>query len=598
MGTGFDQGVEVGSSVAGRRTRWVGCGLRTVGVVVVAMALAVVSVSPAAGVAGFGDVGRDRFFTEPVQWMVDNEITTGTSPTCFSPDDPVTRGQAAAFLWRMEGFPEPGSAHPFGDVVKDWQQDPVSWMFDNQITTGTSATTFSPEENLTRGQMAALVFRMAGEPAGAPPHPFGDVVKDWQQDPVSWMAAEGITTGTSPTTFSPDDPVTRGQLATFLWRYRDEPPVVVDEATPPCWSRVAELSGQMNDVTVGGPGLVAVGADVSGAAVWTSIDGVSWSRVPHHGALSGDAVMSSVTVGGPGLVAVGQFVAADDIGAAAVWTSSDGISWTRVPHSDAVFGNAGISSVTVGGPGLVAVGSDYLAGDGGAAAAWTSADGVSWSRVPHDEAVMGGEGNQSMDAVTVGGPGLVAIGGDTVSDHEIDAAVWTSADGLSWSRVPHDAAVFGDAAISGVTVGGPGLVAVGASQLTAAGGDAAVWTSPDGLSWSRVPHDEAVFGGDGSQNMRDVTAAGPGLIAVGLEVSDGPDLEGPDPEGPDFDAAVWTSADGLSWSRVPHNEDFLVGPGSQIMHSVVVGGPGLVAVGEGMGPTSSAALVWAATIHD
>ncbi len=64
--------------------------------------------SPVGGVAGFGDVDAERFYTAPVQWMVDNDITTGTGPTCFSPDEDVTRGQAAAFLWRMEGSPAPG----------------------------------------------------------------------------------------------------------------------------------------------------------------------------------------------------------------------------------------------------------------------------------------------------------------------------------------------------------------------------------------------------------------------------------------------------------------------------------------------------------
>jgi hypothetical protein len=202
--------------------------------VAVVLAAVIGAAAPAGGVAGFGDVDAGRFFTEPVQWMVDNEITTGTSPTCFSPDDSVTRGQAAAFMWRMEGFPMGAPAHPFGDIVADWQQDPVSWMADEKITTGTTATTYSPDDNLTRGQLAALVHRLAGEPAGAPPHPFIDVVKGWQQLPVSWMADEEITTGTSPTTFSPEDTVTRGQLAAFFYRFKGSPAVVVDEASPRC----------------------------------------------------------------------------------------------------------------------------------------------------------------------------------------------------------------------------------------------------------------------------------------------------------------------------------------------------------------------------
>lgn len=190
------------------------------------------STGPAGGVAGFGDVGGERFYAEAVQWMVDNDITTGTSETCFSPADPVTRGQAAAFMWRMEGS-LPAPAHGFGDVTAPWQQGPVSWMVDNDITTGTSPTTYSPDDVLTRGQLAALLHRLAGEPA-ATAHPFVDVVASWQQAPVAWMVANDITTGTSQTTYSPDEPVTRGQLATFFHRYKGSPPVDVDASSPSC----------------------------------------------------------------------------------------------------------------------------------------------------------------------------------------------------------------------------------------------------------------------------------------------------------------------------------------------------------------------------
>ena len=139
------------------------------------LSLAMLStVSPVASVAGFGDVEDGRYFTVPVQWMVGDGITNGTSPSCFSPSVSVSRGQAAAFLWRMEGHP------------------------------------------------------------AAEPHPFSDVDKEWQQDPVSWLFAEGITTGTSATEFSPGDPVTRGQMATFLYRYQGSPVVTVDALSPAC----------------------------------------------------------------------------------------------------------------------------------------------------------------------------------------------------------------------------------------------------------------------------------------------------------------------------------------------------------------------------
>jgi hypothetical protein len=333
-------------------------------------------------------------------------------------------------------------------------------------------------------------------------------------------------------------------------------------------------------LSVGGPGLVAVGSvlidewDDTDAAVWTSVDGITWSRVPHDEAVFGDEgapLMFDVTAGGPGLVAVG-YVLSDgwDDTDAAVWTSVDGITWSRVPHDEALFGGGTMSSVTAGGPGLVAVGS---AGSWDDAAVWTSVDGITWSRVPHDEAVFGGADNQTMIDVTVGGPGLVAVGADGLGlwDHSGGqvAAVWTSVDGITWSRVPHDEAVFGEAnyesdeganqVMVSVTVGGPGLVAVGSEWPDGA----AVWTSVDGITWSRVPHDEAVFGRAGGGWMFDVTAGASGLVAVG--------------------EAVWTSVDGITWSRVP---DF--GEGLISGWSVTAGGPGLVAAGD----AGSDAAVW------
>ncbi len=191
------------------------------------------AVPPAAGVAGFGDVDDDRYHTDAVQWMVDQEVTTGTSPSCFSPDGLVTRGQIAAFLWRMAGEPPAGEPHPFVDVVADWQQDAVSWMFAERITVGTSPDRYSPSDLITRGEVAALLHRLAGAPE-AEAHPFGDVVRIWQTTPVAWMFSEGITTGTSSSTFSPDFRVSRAQVATFLYRYSGQPDVVVDSAEPTC----------------------------------------------------------------------------------------------------------------------------------------------------------------------------------------------------------------------------------------------------------------------------------------------------------------------------------------------------------------------------
>jgi len=225
-----------------------------------------------------------------------------------------------------------------------------------------------------------------------------------------------------------------------------------------------------------------------------------------------------------------------------------------------------MSSVTVGGPGLVAVGAD-----GQVAAVWTSTDGVTWTRAPHDPEAFGTgkvpDSATEMEGVTAGGPGLVAVGSvDEGVEEQSRSAVWTSVDGITWTRVPHDEAIFGRVGIQGmasVTSGGPGLVAVGIDEPNSTeamgGARAAVWTSPDGVTWSRVPDDEAIFGGgEGDEtHMDDVTAAGSGLIAVG--------------------STVWTSPDGITWTRVP-DADAIFGIGE--MESVIAAGLGLVAVGE------------------
>ena len=387
------------------------------------------------------------------------------------------------------------------------------------------------------------------------------------------------------------------------------------------WSRVphdeAVFGGpgdqEMESVTAGGPGLVAVGSvgsnDAGDAAVWTSVDGVAWSRVPHDETVFGGPNaqrMLSVTAGGPGLVAVGADGSFDERHwVAAVWTSVDGITWSRVPHDDTVFGGAdslAMTSVTVGGPGLVAVGDEELfEDDDGDAAVWTSVDGITWSRVPHDESVFGGAGDQGMNSVTVGGPGLVAVGVGTgrmtVDEGHVDwtdtAAVWISADGITWSRIPHDEAVFegmGSQQMSGVTVGGPGLMAVGSHQPgddvpSGPSSHAAVWTSVDGITWSLVRHDTTIFGGIGGQRMASVTVGGPGLVAVG---NDGGGY------GTRPNSAIWTSVDGINWSRVPHDEAVF---GGTSMSSVTVAGPGLVAVGHDWLSKNGYvdAVVWVAT---
>lgn len=201
------------------------------GLVLCLAAGSLLAARPAGAVAGYGDVGGDSYYVKPVQWSVDNAIT-GIDDVCFSPDAPVSRGQSAVYLWNMEGQPS-AVPHSFTDVTFESQNDAISWMVETGTTMGTSDKTFAPEVTLTRGQIAAFLYRLADEPA-ALPHPFTDVTAPWQQAPVSWMATAGITTGTSTTSFSPDTPLTRAQLVTFLYRYQGEPEVTVDPDTPAC----------------------------------------------------------------------------------------------------------------------------------------------------------------------------------------------------------------------------------------------------------------------------------------------------------------------------------------------------------------------------
>ena len=211
-------------------------------------ALLVGSPAPAGAVAGYGDVAESTWYTDAVQWSVDNEIT-GVAGFCFGPDTPVSRGETAVWIYNMENQPDSGEPHPFTDVSDASQDDAISWMADNEITTGTSPTTFAPDETLRRAQAAAFLHRLAGEPS-APPHNFSDVVADWQQDAVSWMAHTGITTGTSPTTFAPEGTLTRAHLVTFLYRYQGEPEVTVNGSTPHC-DPTADIPTSFKSVSAG-----------------------------------------------------------------------------------------------------------------------------------------------------------------------------------------------------------------------------------------------------------------------------------------------------------------------------------------------------------
>ena len=170
----------------------------------------------------FKDVSENDYFYDAVLWAVDKGITSGTSATIFDANKNCTRAEMVTFLWRAAGKPEPTNRmNPFTDVKEDsYYYKAVLWAVENGITKGTSDTTFSPNDTCTRGQTATFLYRYAGSPAVSGRNYFNDVNEtDYYYDAVVWAASEGIMTGTSATTFSPADFCTRGQIVTFLYRY-------------------------------------------------------------------------------------------------------------------------------------------------------------------------------------------------------------------------------------------------------------------------------------------------------------------------------------------------------------------------------------------
>ena len=291
----------------------------------------------------------------------------------------------------------------------------------------------------------------------------------------------------------------------------------------------------MTDVVAGPSGLVAVGwvlQDFKGAT-WSSTDGSTWSL---NGVLPQQTLLTGVAANDTRYVAVGR-----DGSGATTWSSTDGKTWTQTA-SRAAFAASPlrITSVARANGGFVAggfVGTEFFSADG---AFWVSPDGLTWARAPdspvlHDARVV---------AVAGGGPGFVAVGQAGPADHPGPVVIWTSTDGLAWQRVA-DAPMFHDSRVQSVAaVPGIGLVAVGQNL---AGSIGVVWVSGDGLAWRQVPS-APVFGRPGIQlRMYDVTA-GPHGAVVGGTITEGIQYGV---------AAVWTSSDANTWSRLPSGAEFL-----------------------------------------
>lgn len=170
-------------------------------------------------VSPFADVATDAYYYDAVKWAVEKGVTNGVSETLFGPDQACTRAQIVTFLWRAAGSPEPKSGSSFADVAADaYYAKAVAWAVENGITKGTSETTFHPDETCTRAQGVTFLYRALGKLAAAQAG-FTDVAADsYYADAVNWAAENGVTKGISETLFGPDGSCTRAQIVTFLYR--------------------------------------------------------------------------------------------------------------------------------------------------------------------------------------------------------------------------------------------------------------------------------------------------------------------------------------------------------------------------------------------
>ena len=188
------------------------------GKVTVEASFAKIEDAPDEGLA-FVDVPAKAYYADAVAWAVENGITSGTSDTTFSPNAACTRAQMMTFLWRAAGSPKAAGNNPFTDLdASAYYYDAVLWAVSEGITSGTSATTFGPNDTVTRGQTVTFLYRASGSPASSG-NSFADVAPSaYYANAVAWAVSEGITSGTGNNAFSPDADCTRGQIVTFMYR--------------------------------------------------------------------------------------------------------------------------------------------------------------------------------------------------------------------------------------------------------------------------------------------------------------------------------------------------------------------------------------------
>ena len=176
--------------------------------------------TPVSTVGDFTDVKTTDYYADAVVWAVNRGITNGKTATTFAPKENCTRAQMVTFLWRAMGSPEPKGANPFSDVKANaYFLKAVIWAEEVGITNGTAAGRFSPNDTVTRGQTVTFLYRLAGEPQVGADNPFSDIAAGkYYTKGVLWAVQNGVTNGATKTQFKPEDPCTRGQIVTFLYR--------------------------------------------------------------------------------------------------------------------------------------------------------------------------------------------------------------------------------------------------------------------------------------------------------------------------------------------------------------------------------------------
>lgn len=178
---------------------------------------------PIETVGGFTDVKKTDYFADAVLWAVENGVTSGTSATTFGPNQSCTRAQAMTFLWNAAGKPEPTqTSMKFTDVpAGSYYEKAVQWAVENGITSGTSETTFGSNNACTRAQIVTFLYKLNGSPAVSTGDSFSDVQSgSYYENAVQWAVENGVTSGTGDTTFSPNSTCVRAQIVTFLYKER------------------------------------------------------------------------------------------------------------------------------------------------------------------------------------------------------------------------------------------------------------------------------------------------------------------------------------------------------------------------------------------